>query len=671
MASFAGSPARFREIEKQVYLKLDTDPRDMSSGDGNRKKNQSQAKEEFQRFCQRKNLRPKFINVPGYGKNTVKVTLRVQDGDKEMMIKSGYRDKLHEAEAEACQRWFDKHGKNYDSDRDIFEDSSEDYADEVWNSGGDGYTRSSSDSDVQILSPTHRKDSNPSPDHDYNFDEIHLDTNRTSSRGKISHSSILDEYVSTPVLRTESTSSGNLNRENSREKKKKKGVFEKVNEDEDEEEEEASSRFSFQVQGSSSQKTLKEVWAPGNKEIKSKASIKRGGSLRKESERGDDSVSGTGMKRKLSECGEEEEARKTSQDERREESPMKFTFDESDKSSFKLRQETSTKREKKSCQANKDKKSSTSSSQQAASKPGPSKISDIFQVDDDPFVIQMQERERRESRENPGGRNRRRNDESRRKSSVGLLMKLNNIKEDDDLKKEKKPRNPKKSSRKSGEQKIDKFVTKKKIPTVDEILRLPEDENDNSKSVNELLDEIDEDISRLNQAQEENRRRHEENLFIRKKQLKEKEIRTAKCLSMREELVQGITEPLLKKYFYKNLDYLRSIHRGEVYSARHEAYHKNQRTRQALLYTMITHPFSDDQVEWTFKLFKEEWMRSTKEKVQFNEYIWKVLMSECFVKFYMDFFKIGKEEAEEWIKDTPLDDEEDSDTKDSSSDEED
>ena len=87
MASFAGSPARFREIEKQVYLKLDTDPRDMSSGDGNRKKNQSQAKEEFQRFCQRKNLRPKFINVPGYGKNTVKVTLRVQDGDKEMMIR--------------------------------------------------------------------------------------------------------------------------------------------------------------------------------------------------------------------------------------------------------------------------------------------------------------------------------------------------------------------------------------------------------------------------------------------------------------------------------------------------------------------------------------------------------------------------------------------------------
>ena len=46
------------------------------------------------------------------------------------------------------------------------------------------------------------------------------------------------------------------------------------------------------------------------------------------------------------EGGEEEEARKTSEVETRESSPVKFSFNESDKSSFKLRQETSTKREK-------------------------------------------------------------------------------------------------------------------------------------------------------------------------------------------------------------------------------------------------------------------------------------------------------------------------------------
>ena len=37
-----------------------------------------------------------------------------------------------------------------------------------------------------------------------------------------------------------------------------------------------------------------------------------------------------------------------------------------------------------------------------------------------------------------------------------------------------------------------------------------------------------------------------------------------------------------------------------------------------------------------------------------NEYVWKVLLPECFIKFYMDHFGYGKGEAELRISETPL-----------------
>ena len=35
-------------------------------------------------------------------------------------------------------------------------------------------------------------------------------------------------------------------------------------------------------------------------------------------------------------------------------------------------------------------------------------------------------------------------------------------------------------------------------------------------------------------------------------------------------------------------------------------------------------------------------------------YVWKVLLAECFIKFYMDHFGFHKKEAEERISETPL-----------------
>ena len=61
-----------------------------------------------------------------------------------------------------------------------------------------------------------------------------------------------------------------------------------------------------------------------------------------------------------------------------------------------------------------------------------------------------------------------------------------------------------------------------------------------------------------------------------------------------------------------------------------------------------------DQLDWTLEEIEKVWMQTKREKIDNKEYVWKVLLSECFIKFYMDWFKVSKEEAEIMIKETPL-----------------
>ena len=37
-----------------------------------------------------------------------------------------------------------------------------------------------------------------------------------------------------------------------------------------------------------------------------------------------------------------------------------------------------------------------------------------------------------------------------------------------------------------------------------------------------------------------------------------------------------------------------------------------------------------------------------------NEYVWKVILVETFIKFYMELFGFEKKEAEQRIRETPL-----------------
>ena len=47
-------------------------------------------------------------------------------------------------------------------------------------------------------------------------------------------------------------------------------------------------------------------------------------------------------------------------------------------------------------------------------------------------------------------------------------------------------------------------------------------------------------------------------------------------------------------------------------------------------------------------------MKTKREQMDNNEYVWKVLLAECFIKFYMDLFGFDKKEAEKRISETPL-----------------
>ena len=71
---------------------------------------------------------------------------------------------------------------------------------------------------------------------------------------------------------------------------------------------------------------------------------------------------------------------------------------------------------------------------------------------------------------------------------------------------------------------------------------------------------------------------------------------------------------------------------------------------------MISRPFSDSQIDWTYEAMTKIWLRSKEEHAANNTYVWFVLMPEFLTKVYMDFFGLSKEEAELKMKETPQSD---------------
>ena len=193
----------------------------------------------------------------------------------------------------------------------------------------------------------------------------------------------------------------------------------------------------------------------------------------------------------------------------------------------------------------------------------------------------------------------------------------------------------------------------KEAPDLEELLKLPK-KGDDRTTMDEVFDNIDKEI-------EEDRKRYElENARMDKEMealMKQKEGRKAfrrENAVFRNRLESELTENALRELFCKNKRYLQDVWEGNVESARHEAFHKSGVSRQALYYKMITVPFTEEQLDWTLEEIGKVWMRTDQEKRENSDYVWKVLLAECFIKFYMDLFNLEKGEAEKRIGETPL-----------------
>ena len=191
-------------------------------------------------------------------------------------------------------------------------------------------------------------------------------------------------------------------------------------------------------------------------------------------------------------------------------------------------------------------------------------------------------------------------------------------------------------------------------PNIDDLLKLPERPDDGSKTKEEILDELDVEIAKKHERHELDRAKVDRQIEEERKKKEERKARCKDNAKLRNRLEKELTEEKVRSMFRANIPHLKAIWNGQKTSKRHEAFHKSVRTRQALYYTMITDPFTDDQLDWVLEEMSSIWMRNKREQMENNEYIWKVLLPECFIKMYGDHFSFSKEEAEVRISETPL-----------------
>ena len=223
---------------------------------------------------------------------------------------------------------------------------------------------------------------------------------------------------------------------------------------------------------------------------------------------------------------------------------------------------------------------------------------------------------------------------------------------------------PKKKKKRISRISEEKFEEKPdNFPSIDELLRLPEGTEDGGKSLNEVLDEVDKNIAERQRKHEDIMSKIDIDIAAEKKRQDERVERMKQNAVFRDRLQAELTEPLLRKIIGENMDYVKRINAGAVNSLRHQAYHKSIRSRHAIYYTMITDPYTDDQLDWTLDELGMVFMKTKKEQMDMNEYIWKVLLPELFIKIYSDFFSVDKIEAEKRIGETPLEAEDEDDDK--------
>ena len=180
------------------------------------------------------------------------------------------------------------------------------------------------------------------------------------------------------------------------------------------------------------------------------------------------------------------------------------------------------------------------------------------------------------------------------------------------------------TSKKKKDKGLAKIDSHFKPISIDDLLKLPETVGDTGLTMDEILDKVDVEIKEQKAKDEANMKILDQTIEKQREKTRALQQRMDDNAVLRDKLTEGLTREAVKELFEKNLPYLEGIRDGTIQSARHDDFHKGPSARQQLLYKMITHPFTDDQVDWTYEEFRSRWMQTTKQFHQINEYIWKV-----------------------------------------------
>ena len=169
-------------------------------------------------------------------------------------------------------------------------------------------------------------------------------------------------------------------------------------------------------------------------------------------------------------------------------------------------------------------------------------------------------------------------------------------------------------------------------PSIDDLLRLPLRPSDGGKTKEEILDEQDEEIRKRQEKYDEDEAKRDKEIDMDRKKKEEREINLRVNTVLRNRLEMELTEAKMRSAVQANVNFLKTIQAGVTPSGRHEAFKKSVKTREGLRYTMITDPFTNNQLNWTMEELGEMWMRNKKEQRDNSEYVWHVLLPEVFIK---------------------------------------
>jgi hypothetical protein len=260
-------------------------------------------------------------------------------------------------------------------------------------------------------------------------------------------------------------------------------------------------------------------------------------------------------------------------------------------------------------------------------------VSTVFEVEDDPDVLLIVARKKREA-EKLSVRTKVKTKGKKRESMVKMAEFSRSITSSDErVARLKVPkleihRNRDLSRRKSNYE-LEEGDDCDYLPSIDEILKIPERPDDGGKTMDEVLDDLDEEIAQRKKQHEEEMSGIDTDIAAERQRQEERQERLKKNAVLRDRLEVEVNEMVLRRMFRENIEYLKDIEAGRVESSRHQAFYKSCRTRHSLFYTMITDPFTDDQLEWTLEEIGKVWMKTKREQPPYVRGLIILVMTSC------------------------------------------